>query len=64
MTGLSASAKYWALIGLGLVLAVGTYLSGQTTVTYAVVLSAVMVGVTFLIGEFEAGPASTPPASP
>lgn len=56
---LSASVKYWVLIALGLVLAVGTYLQGQPVVTEGVVLGGVLVGATFLVSEFEGAGTST-----
>ena len=62
----SAALKYAVLVFLGLVIAVVTYLQGQTTLTYSVILGAVLIGATFLVREFEASApvTSTSPGPP
>jgi len=60
----SATLKYVVLVALGLVIALATYLQGQPTVTYSVVLGAVLIGATFLVRELESGPTSSTPAAP
>jgi hypothetical protein len=56
----SASTKYYVLIGLSAVGAALTYITGQPTLTEATVIGGVLVGVSLAVHDLES---STPPAA-